>query len=450
MPRPLVIIHGWSDHAATFKTLAARLRETRGGEVTTISLAEYVSMNDYVTFDDLAAAMDTAWTRRGLPRDPRSIDAIVHSTGGLVIRDWMKRMPIAEIPINHLVMLAPANFGSPLAHKGRSFIGRVVKGYDNKEGAFQTGARILRGLELASPYSWNLALTDRFGDRAAMYGPGGVLCTVLVGNRGYSGIRAVANEDGSDGTVRVSTANLNCARLEADFVDRPMEPTYRVTESSGTVGFAVMDGHNHTTITLNESSGRSERDKLLLERINKALDVSDGNFAAWCGTLRQETDALMDEIDTRSETQGFQNTVVRVVDQDGNAVPDYFIEFYDDDKDPKDLIAKMFHTTALVDVHAYGDDPSYRSLYVNCTKLERVIDKVDEALSVSITAHPSVGEDPGQSPVGYSTMNAADIGGCRIPQAQLSSVFRRNRTVLVTLRLKRERAQRLFDFTGAP
>lgn len=442
MATPLVIIHGWSDTSASFTTLAALLRARRGSEVTVISLADYVSMNDHVTFDDLVAAMDQAWTDHELPRTPGSIDAIVHSTGGLVIRDWMSRMPVAKVPVKHLVMLAPANFGSPLAHKGRSFIGRVLKGYDNSEGALQTGERILKGLELASPYSWNLALRDRFGTRASMYGRGGVLCTVLVGNRGYDGIRAIANEDGSDGTVRVSTANLNCARVEVEFSSDPLNPTFELTESSGTVGFAVADGHDHGSITLKGSNAKSDRDKKLLDRINGALDVTDAGFGDWCKELDKEAASIMAARASRSETQGHQNTVVRVIDQDGNPVNDYLVEFYEEDDD-RDLIAKFFHTTALVDVHAYGDDASYRSLYVNCTKLFKTLDKMNEALRVSITAHPVIGAE---GPVGFRTMNDTDIGSIKIPQSQLGKFFRENRTVLVTMTLRRERQERLFRF----
>lgn len=392
---------------------------------------------------------ETAWLVLEDSIDPSnagSIDAIVHSTGGLVIRDWMSRMPVGRVPVKHLVMLAPANFGSPLAHKGRSFIGRVFKGYDNSEGVFQTGARILRGLELASPYSWNLALRDRFGQRASMYGRGGVLCTVLVGNRGYDGIRAIANEDGSDGTVRISTANLNCARLDVDFSHDPRRPTYELTVSGGSTAFAVMDGHDHGSITLNGSNAKSERDADLLDQINSALDVTDAGFAAWCEQLTQSTDALMSARASRSETQGYQNTVVRVVDQDGNPVTDYLVEFYEEDDD-RNVIAKLFHTTALVGVHVYGDDPSYRSLYVNCTKLLKVIDKMNEALRVSITAHPVLGRD---GPVGFRTMNDADIGSIKIPQSQLGRVFRENRTLFVTMTLRRDREERLFIFTDAP
>ena len=107
-----------------------------------------------------------------------------------------------------------------MAHKGRSFIARVYKGFIAKrpEGEpFETGTHILKGLELASPYTWHLANRDRFGLGGEMYQPGNVLCTVLVGNSGYRGISSIANEDGSDGTVRISTANMDCVRIDGQF-----------------------------------------------------------------------------------------------------------------------------------------------------------------------------------------------------------------------------------------
>ena len=53
----------------------------------------------------------------------------MHSTGALVVRDWLPRhFTPARAPVKRLVMLAPAYFGSHLTHKGRSFTGRVYKG----------------------------------------------------------------------------------------------------------------------------------------------------------------------------------------------------------------------------------------------------------------------------------------------------------------------------------
>ena len=98
-----------------------------------------------------------------LPKDKGSVDAIVHSTGGLVIRDWLQRYYEPEYaPIKHLVMLAPANFRLAAGAQGALLPGRVWKGFFTKqpEGEpFETGTHILKGLELASPYTWGLART---------------------------------------------------------------------------------------------------------------------------------------------------------------------------------------------------------------------------------------------------------------------------------------------------
>jgi hypothetical protein len=280
--RPLVIVHGWSDISKSFERLAKMLEERLSTSVSIISLGDYLSMEDEVRFDDLSTAMERAWRDHRLPVGKGAVDAVVHSTGGLVIRDWLTRhYKPARAPIRNLVMLAPANFGSPLAHKGRSFMGRVFKGFIAKKpegSSFQTGTHILKGLELASPYSWDLAMRDRFGKGGEMYRPGNVLCTVLVGNTGYSGISALANEDGSDGTVRLSTANMNCVRIHAAFPAHPENENvghdvdYTFEPSTGSTAFGVMDGFNHGTITLSNGA-KSKSAKRLLDHIVRGLRV---------------------------------------------------------------------------------------------------------------------------------------------------------------------------------
>lgn len=444
-PRPLVIIHGWSDTSESFQHLAELIAARRGQPPQVIALGDYISMSDHVTFDDIVAALDEAWGRTGLPRSPRSVDAIVHSTGGLVIRDWMSRPSFAgKPPISNLVMLAPANFGSPLAHKGRSFLGRVFKGFGNDEGAFQTGTHILKGLELASPYSWNLALRDRFDTQNRIFGKGRVLCTVLVGNTGYSGIRAMANEDGGDGTVRVSTANLNPVLIDVDFSKDPFKPSRNVTEPAGKAAFAIVDGHDHASIVLPRGIAPS-RSVRPLQLIMEALEVDDAGFEDWCDKLDRSNTRIMKDGETKDATRVYQNTVVRVIDQDDNPVSDYILEFYADDDD-RDIFARIFHKDALWGVHVYGDDPSYRSLYVNCDRVRTAIDKPGEKARMSLTASPQVGID---APVGFKTFADNDIGSVQIGADELPLYFQPNRTVLMTVRIRRHREAEVFTMTPA-
>ena len=245
-------------------------------------------------------------------------------------------------------MLAPANFGSPLAHKGRSLLGRVWKSFITKrpEGQhFETGTQIHKGLELGSPYTWRLAERDRFGRGGTMYQPGNVLCTVLVGNAGYDGIRAIANNEGSDGTVRISTANMECVRIKASFPANPdvvgHDVIYDMEASSGSTAFGVVDGYNHGSITLSHRRSDSvaqlkgtRRDGPLFAHIVEALTATDHEFEAWLGRLAAHNDALLPKTVTSSDKKhGFQNTVVHVEDQYGVGVEDYLLEFYEKDDD---------------------------------------------------------------------------------------------------------------------
>jgi len=444
MPRPIVIVHGWSDRSASFTPLKNYLATLAGGNLFQINLADYISMDDQVRFDDLVVGMQRAWRDVGLPTKPGTVDAVVHSTGGLVIRDWLATTYApGEAPIKRLLMLAPANFGSPLAHKGRAFYGRVVKGFNSVK-PFETGTQILKGLELASPYSWALAQRDRF--RPQNHFAAGVLCTVLVGNTGYSGIMAAANEDGSDGTVRASTANLNCAMLTADFATDPLKPSFTLRNSSGVTAFRLLDGDNHSTAAMKDGGPRDPGGR---DAIARALQVSDADFPAWCQQCDADTLRITQQGESakKEEKYGYQNTVTRVMDDGGAGVSDYFLEFYLEDKDDKkNFFAELFHRDVLRSVHAYGDDASYRSLMVDCTTLFREIDQDQEYMKISLTAAPDIKTN---GYVGYRTFTDRDVGGIKLTRQQMLKVFTPHRTLLADLTIRRERTPELFRIKPA-
>ncbi|MYB17873.1 MAG: alpha/beta hydrolase [Holophagales bacterium] len=460
--RPVVMIHGWSATSEGLEPLARLVRAQLGAEISIVRLADYLSMEDEVRFDDLVSAMDRAWDAEGLPRTTGGVDALVHSTGGPVIRDWLDRnFAPGDSPVGRLVMLAPANFGSPLAHKGRSLIARALKGFIAKkpEGRpFETGTQILKGLELASPYTWNLAGRDRFGEGGTRYQPGNVLCTVLVGNTGYRGIRSIANEEGSDGTVRVSTANMNCVRLTASFPAHPEDPEVghdvywsKMEESTGSTAFGVLDGHNHGTIKLSHLRTRrlrSKRDRGALNDIIKSLTVQEDDFEQWREELAVRNEALLPSTSRgNAQKHGFQNTVVRVEDQYGVGVDDFLLEFYEKDDD-RGRTAERFHRSAIRKVHKYRDDHSYRSVYIDCTRLAAAIDKVGEYLSMSLTAYPEL--DPPKIPVGFETIADEHIGGLRIGKEDVNRFFAPHRTALVSLQLERQQSPEVFALRDYP
>jgi hypothetical protein len=440
----LVIIHGWSDSYDSFRALARRLAEEGlDRPIEEVHLGDYISLDDQVTFDDLTEAMQRAWLDRGLPMAPRSVDAIVHSTGALVIRDWFTRHFTPDtVPLKRLLMLAPANFGSPLAHTGRSMIGRATKGWRGTQ-LFETGSHILKGLELASDFSARLAERDWFAAEP-WYGPGRILCTVLTGNNGYSGISAIANKPGTDGTVRVSTANLSCARLDIDFVADPMQPLYRWTDAvSGRAAFGIMDEEDHSSIC---AKNRGPRNAATMPAMLGALTVDDAGFQAWCERLEAANRTVMARRNAgrRAHFHGYQNTVFRVRDQYGRDVTDYLIEFYanDDRGQRARRLTRDFQETVVDNVHVYKGNPAYRSLLINCRELDRLLSRPDDRLYISITAYPEINSRE----VGYRTYGDGDIGALVLDHAQVRALFRENRTLLVTLTLKREQGPNVFRF----
>jgi pimeloyl-ACP methyl ester carboxylesterase len=168
--KPIIILHGWSDHSGSFVPLADWLAH-RGFNVVSIYLGDYLSMNDEVTLHDLGFAFQRALKDKNIAQTPHSFDVIVHSTGGLVAREYLRQVCQGRpdrTPVEHLLMLAPANFGSPLAKLGKSVLGRMLKGWD-WDHLGETGRAILGALELASPYSFQLALDDLFAANNAIF-----------------------------------------------------------------------------------------------------------------------------------------------------------------------------------------------------------------------------------------------------------------------------------------
>lgn len=461
--RPLVILHGWSDDSRSFERLAADISRRTGRAITQVFLGDYVSMDDDVRMVDIVRALSRAWRQTGLPVEDNSVDVIVHSTGGLVIRDWMHSEWFARDkrpPVNNLVMLAPANFGSPLAHKGRSFYGRAIKGFGS-DNRFETGTHVLKALEMASPYSWQLAEHDRFARN--VFSSGGVRATVIIGNSGYEGISSIANENGSDGTVYLAAANLNCARLVIDFAARPERPKLgRLLTSQGDTGFLVIEGLNHSTVARKigdedlKSLSKKARERALqgadelLGAIEQALEVNTrAEFSALCARFAAATEQVMDAHSRKRDSykHGYQNSVFRVRDNEGFDVSDYVIEFYQDCEDWKDKVAVAFNRDALQKVHAYQDNPSLRSFMINCTRMAGLIDKPDERLKISLSALPAIGVN--NNVVGYRSFGNDDIGAVELSPAEIPPLFQRNRTVFVDIVLRREQLDEVFRIRPA-
>jgi hypothetical protein len=229
MPRPLLLIHGYSATGLDFTNLYWAL-VARKIDVQLLNVGNYLSLNNEITIEDIAEGLQRAISLTNL-NDAQEFDAIVHSTGMLVVRAWLAHQNIAPgenqrlKQLKHLIGVAPATWGSPQAHKGRSWLGALVKGSHTPGPDFMNaGNLVLEGLELGSRYTWDLAHADLLGPKPYFgTGPDTPYVAVFIGNTPYTGIASVANDPGTDGTVRWSGCGLNTRKITLDLTRTPTD-----------------------------------------------------------------------------------------------------------------------------------------------------------------------------------------------------------------------------------
>ena len=364
--RKLLLIHGYSDSGASFEAWANRL-SARGIDAQQINICNYVTLNNEVTIPDIAEGLTRATNALNWSRD-QEFDAIVHSTGMLVIRAWLNNDPGRRKCLKHLVGLAPATWGSPLAHLGRSCLGAIVEG--NKQFGpdfLNAGDRVLDALELGSKFTWDLAHRDLLGPSPLFtVAPDSPYVAVFIGNQAYSGIRELVNRPGTDGTVRWSGCALDTRKFTID-LRRPADPPARARVLPWTAGrlsvpmFAV-EGKNHTTIL-------REPDDELADLIVKFFQVSsEDSFNSWLQEATAWSAPAMQKMkqDEHGPHDGWQQFVIHVIDEYGEPVTDYVVDLFK--ADPTGLSGDQLKAINFedfdLDVHAYGSDQSFRCFHM--------------------------------------------------------------------------------------
>ncbi len=471
MPNQVGIVHGWSDTSRSFESLREFLR-TRGYEAVPIWLGDYISMDDDVRIEDVAKRMEEVIREKMAKEGLKSpFDLVVHSTGGLVARQWLSAYYAeGNAPVKRLVMLAPANFGSRLAAMGQSLLGRVVKGWKNW---FHTGKEMLRALELASPLQWDLAQGDLFvpeGQAGAQtpYGGDRVWPFVISGTHPYPGtLRQIVNENGSDGTVRVAAANLNARGITIDFSQNEKEPALTPwTQRHGdvTFPFAVLADRTHSSIITPDKSdvetvpdGRPVLGDLLLEALRcESLQEYSSLAERWWSISEDTAGLALDDSARRHLFRGdlpskeyfhqYLQVIVRVVDDHGADVSDYFLEFFGPDT-KKDDEAIYFHREVLEHVHANSQGPATRCLFLDRSDLlgefyKRIPQGRKKEVGMSISATP-----PGNN-VSYFQESKMGAAGHVVVhrEAEEGRFLKRNCTHLVKIVIPRTPHENVFKF----
>jgi hypothetical protein len=359
MPNQKVfLIHGWSVRTTqTYQALHLKLAE-HGFDLQDIYLGRYVSLENKIEICDIGKALHVALNKElaGNWNDPFHL--ITHSTGALVVKDWLVKHYVDEFAQNkalqNIVHLAPPHFGSRLAHHGRSMLAQVME-------LGETGKKVLNALELASEFNWDV--NEKFFDDKNWRNKG-IRIFNLIGDRVKRNffkykIFPAAFETGSDMVVRVAAGNLNFKRFLLDGRTGDLSLVGEITN----VPFGAMYEFTHSNddygILNNIKKKSTPAKQLNLKLIIDCLGVSDdASFNRVSQSLQQATHQ------TRQKRQGFAQLEFRFRDEEGGPVDDYVITL--------GVIVNGVERPSKTIVHTHKNKitPNHFMVFINLKELE--------------------------------------------------------------------------------
>lgn len=286
-----------------------------------ILLSAFLTLDDDITCDDLANALEDHVTTQ-IEAEGGSITKtalVCHSTGALVARRWVLNRLGAGLPTpSHLITFAGANHGSTMAQLGRTIIARLFRGIVEQS---SVGQQVLADLDYGSAFLWRL--NDEWLDTWNAGRLDGVYCFSLGGDNhnGFAGeVIWQTGEAGSDSIVRVSGANLNYARMDAD--PQATHPVLRSTAPARPSAHLVIPGYTHGGIIGDVKAPTEAPFQALLQ----ALRVGDAAgyqavLADWTARTQAWTAAHPDQANA--------TIVFRLRDDDGRPITDHLILIQD-------------------------------------------------------------------------------------------------------------------------
>ncbi len=432
----LVFIHGWSvTSTETYgdlpQVLEREASESLNLEIENIYLGEYISFHDEVTLEDIARAFEKARVEKlgDLP-----FACITHSTGGPVMRLWIElfyKNNLTEIPLTHLIMLAPANHGSALAILGKEKVGRINAWWNDIE----PGVGVLNWLQLGSQGQWNLNSSCLDFSYENTFYPF-VLSGEKIDKHFYDFINHYLVEKGSDGVVRLSGANMNYQKVvfkqdcNNEIIDAntngrivkayPLKIKGEIKKSTN-CAFEVIKGASHSgdKYGIMKSVKKKNVVKPVVTSILESLHVNTfKEYNELSNNMTVRTKSAQEKSDK------FIMFVFNVEDNFGNEIHDYdMLLLAGNDYEPSNFPKGFF-----VD-RQKNNLSGNLTYYINYSKLKEI---KDGKLGIRIVARPDEG---------FSHYFPAEF---RSENIELEHLLIPNQTVLVNVILERIIAENTF------
>ena len=448
----VVFVHGWSvTNTDTYGGLPIALAKNAPAgvdiKVEHLYLGKYVSFSDEVNVDDIARGMQNAVNAEILPKLAKGerFACITHSTGGPVVRKWIDNYfkgQLGKCPLQHLVMLAPANHGSALAQLGKSRLSRM-KFF--AEGV-QPGTGVLNWLELGSDQSWalNLSWLDYACLNAGLYMF--VLTGQSIDHSFYDHLNSYTGEQGSDGVVRAAAANMNyglirLSQQDGDFKLVKEKPTEQFA-------FGVLPGRSHSGDKMGIMRSVKPDDGLshpTVAWVLRSLAVDNANsYNKLVGDLNSLTaQTQQDEHVTKSKelfifqrkfvTSRYCMLVFRIIDDRNNDLVDYDVIFTAGPDYSENHLPPGF----FVDRQRNQVNPGKLTYYIDYDVMADWFAKPKLAgkFGFRIAARPATG---------YSFYTVAEHQGTF---EDFRQYFEPNQTLMVEVQLKRHVVEGVFRLT---
>jgi pimeloyl-ACP methyl ester carboxylesterase len=437
MANPLVLIHGYGSSAEAFSKWKDAFLAA-GRKVEEISIGSYVTLNNEITVDDIANGFQHALHAKEL--DSKPFDAVVHSTGMLVMRSWLTASNVQTSRrglLKHLVALAPATFGSPIAAKGRSLLGRIFMGNKQLGPDFlDSGNLVLSNLELASEYTWTLAHKDLIDTK--LYGPDNDTPYVFVfdGTNDYGKLAEIflpGDQKGSDGVVRWSGVALNTRKITLNLGLAQGGVTWADWSNLLDIPLIPVAGLNHNQIL-------SEPPQELVSLVLQALAVDSKDDVSKFYNTAVADATIVQQARQKLANNRWQQFVVHATDSHGSAITDYSIEILAIGADRSERSLADFEA----DVHPFAADTSFRCFHVQLDQLpakiagSRLVARIIASTGTDLVGYQgygtnsAIGATPDFGPVDL------DISAYDGTQAGKPALFYPFTTTLIEIVLNRE------------
>jgi len=358
MAEKVFLIHGWSvKETTTYQALHEKLG-ANGFDLSEIFLGRYVTLDNEVEIRDVSKALHNELIQHLGDEWNQPFHIITHSTGALVARHWMVHHYEGTFtnhnPLKNAVFLAGPQFGSRMAHHGRSMLAFAAM-------LGETGKKILNALELGSSFSWQLA--DSWLNESS-WRDKGVRPYCIAGDKVVNDffkkrIFPAHYEKGSDMVIRVPAANINFKRFHLDARTQEMN---EVGSIDG-IAFTALKKYTHSGsehgIMNSITRESTPENHLVLKLILRCLDVqSDSDYDDVVTLMEEETTK------TRKKRKPYAQLDFRFRDEDGEPIDDYVFKLgYI--KNGRELASKTVAHT-----HKNKVDPSHFTVYINYDELE--------------------------------------------------------------------------------